>query len=63
MKVERGYWNYDKFIRQTERELRALLNLQPKSAKWRHFWVFDHCKYHAAIADDALAVNQMNVKP
>ena len=36
------------------RELRALLNLYLKSAKWRHVWVFYHCKYHAAMADDAI---------
>ena len=35
----------------------------PKSEGWRHSWVFDHSSCHAAMADDALDVNQMNVKP
>lgn len=35
----------------------------PKINGWRHVWVFDHCSCHAAMADDALDVNKMNVNP
>ena len=35
----------------------------PKSLGWRHVWVFDHSSCHAAMADDALEVSHMNVKP
>ena len=35
----------------------------PKVDGWRHVWVFDHSSCHAAMADDALDVNKMNVKP
>ena len=29
---------------------------------WRSVWVFDHSSCYAAMADDALDVNTMNVK-
>ena len=35
----------------------------PKADGWRHVWVFDHSSCHAAMADDALDVNKMNVFP
>ena len=35
----------------------------PKSLGWRHVWMFDHSSCHAAMADDALEVSHMNVKP
>ena len=35
----------------------------PKSEGWRHVWIIDHTSCHAAMADDALDVNHMNVKP
>ena len=35
----------------------------PKEGGWRHVWVFDHSSCHAAMADDALDVNKMNVRP
>ena len=35
----------------------------PQEKGWRHVWIFDHSSFHAAMADDALDVNQMNVKP
>ena len=55
-----GYWNRDKFIQGAA----SIAELKyPKSAGWRHVWVFDHSSCHAAMAGDALDVNQMNVKP
>ena len=35
----------------------------PKVEGWRHVWVFDHSSCHAAMADDALDANKMNVNP
>ena len=35
----------------------------PKDEGWRHVWVFDHSSCHAAMADDALDANKMNVNP
>lgn len=35
----------------------------PKSDGWRHAWIFDHSSCHAAMVDDALDVNKMNVHP
>ena len=35
----------------------------PKEEGWRHVWVFDHSSCHAAMADDALDANKMNVNP
>ena len=35
----------------------------PKEEGWRHVWVFDHSSCHGAMADDALDVNKMNVRP
>lgn len=34
-----------------------------KEDGWCHVWVFDHSSCHAAMADDALDVTKMNVKP
>ena len=35
----------------------------PKSEGWKHVWIFDHSSCHAAMADDSLDVNKMNVNP
>ena len=35
----------------------------PKSSGWHHIWVFDHSSCHAAMSNDALHVNHMNVRP
>ena len=58
-----GYWNRDKFIRQMGRAATIAEIKYPKSLGWRHVWVFDHSSCHAAMADDALEVSHMNVKP
>ena len=58
-----GYWTRDKFIKQMKRAIEMAEIKYPKSEGWRHVWVFDHSSCHAAMADDALDVNQMNVKP
>ena len=30
---------------------------------WKYVWVFDHSSCHAAMAEDSLDVNKMNVNP
>ena len=58
-----GYWTRDKFIAQMHRAIEMAEIKYPKEDGWRHVWVFDHSSCHAAMADDALDVGKMNVKP
>lgn len=58
-----GYWNRDKFMAQMNRAVEIAEIKYPKSAGWRHVWIFDHSSCHGAMADDALDVNKMNVNP
>ena len=58
-----GYWTRDKFIAQMQRAIEITENKYPKEGGRRHVWVFDYSSCHAAMADDALDVNAMNVKP
>ena len=58
-----GYWTRDKFIAQMQRAVKIAEIKYPKEDGWRHVWVFDHSSCHAAMANDALDVNKMNVKP
>ena len=58
-----GYWTRDRFIKQMEWAIEMAEIKYPKEGGWRHVWVFDHSSCHAAMADDALDVNKMNVRP
>ena len=58
-----GYWTRDKFTIQMHRAVEIAEIKYSKEEGWRHVWVFDHSSCHAAMADDALDVNKMNVKP
>lgn len=58
-----GYWTRDKFVAQMERAIKISEFKYPKKDGWRHVWLFDHSSCHAAMADDALDVDYMNVKP
>ena len=58
-----GYWTRDRFIAQMHRAIEIAEIKYPKEDGWRHVWVFDHSSCHAAMADDALDVSKMNVKP
>ena len=51
------------FIAQMHRAIEIAEIKYPKEDGWCHVWVFDHSSYHAAMADDALDVSKMNVKP
>ena len=53
----------DKFVKQMERAVDIAEIKYPKEDGWRHVWVFDHSSCHAAMADDSLDVNKMNVNP
>ena len=57
------YWTRDKFIAQMHQAIEIAEIKYPKGGGRRHVWVFDHSSCHAAMADDALDVNAMNVKP
>ena len=57
-----GYWTRDKFVAQMRKADTIAKVKYPKSAGWRHVWIFDHSSCHTAIADDALDVNHMNVR-
>jgi hypothetical protein len=58
-----GYWTRDRFIVQMHRAIEIAEIKYPKEDGWRHVWVFDHSSCHAAMADDALDVSKLNVKP
>ena len=58
-----GYWTRDKFIAQMKKAIAIAEFKYPKSSGWRHVCIFDHSSCHSAMADDALDVNHMNIKP
>ena len=58
-----GYWTRDRFVAQMEKAVEIAEVKYPKSSGWRYVWVFDHSSCLAAMADDTLDVNHMNVKP
>ena len=58
-----GYWTRDKFMAQIKQAVAIAEIKYPKEDGWRHIWVFDHSSCHAAMADDALEANKMNVNP
>ena len=58
-----GYWTRDKFMEQMKLAVDMAELKYPSADGWRHAWVFDHSSCHAAMADDALDANKMNVNP
>lgn len=58
-----GYWNCDKFMKQLEKAVKIAEVKYPKADGWNVIWIFDHSSCHTAMAEDALDVNRMNVKP
>ena len=61
--AKEGYWTCDKFIQQMTMAIKIAEFKYPKSQGWKHVWIFDHSSCHAAMADDSLDVNKMNVNP
>ena len=58
-----GYWTSDKFISQIRSAVKIANIKYPKSSGYKIVWMFDHSSCHAAMADDSLDVNHMNVNP
>ena len=58
-----GYWNSERFMNQIKMAVKIAEIKYPKCDNWRHVWTFDHSSCHAAMPDDALDVNKMNVNP
>ena len=58
-----GYWTCDKFMMQMEVAVKIADIRYPKSDGWKVIWVFDQSSCHTAMAEDALIVSKMNVKP
>ena len=54
---------YSRFLTQIKRAAAIAEIKYPKHEGWRHCWVFDNSSCHNAMANDALNVNSMNVKP
>ena len=58
-----GYWTGDKFMEQVKKAVESAEFKYPPDQGWKLVWIFDHSSCHGAMADDALDVNHMNVKP
>lgn len=58
-----GYWTMKKFIAQIVRAVEIADIKYPLKDGWRQCWIFDNSSCHNAMAEDALNVNNMNVKP
>ena len=58
-----GYWICDKFIDQINSALETAELKYPKEEGCRHVWVFDHSSCHAAMVDNTLIANKMNINP
>ena len=61
--AKEGYWTSDKFMEQLKKAVVIAEVKYPKEDGWKHVWVFDHSSCHAAMAEDSLDVNKMNVNP
>ena len=61
--AKEGYWTSDKFTSQLEKAVIIAEVKYPKAEGWKYVWIFDHSSCHAAMSEDALDVNHMNVNP
>lgn len=61
--AKEGYWTRDKIVEQIKKAVEVAEVKFPPEQGWTHMWIFDHSSRHGAMAEDALDVNQMNVKP
>ena len=59
--AKEGYWTSEKFMEQMKRVVAIAEVKCPKEEGWKHVWIFDHSSCHAAMAEDSLDVNKMNV--
>ena len=58
-----GYWTMARFLAQLKRAVEIAEIGYPREQGWRICLVFDNSSCHNAMAEDALNVNNMNVKP
>lgn len=58
-----GYFTSNKFMEQMKTAVAIAEVKYPKEEGWKQVWVFDQSSCHKAMAEDALDVNAMNVKP
>ena len=58
-----GYWTNEKFMKQLNKAVKIAEVKYPKADGWNLVWIFDHSSCHTAMAEDALDVTRMNVKP
>ncbi len=61
--AKEGYWTSAKFMKQLEEAEKIAVAKYPRQEGWKLVWVFDHSSCHAAMPDDALDANKMNVNP
>lgn len=61
--AKEGYWTSEKFMKQIKEAEKIAAAKYPRDEGWRLVWIFDHSSCHAAMPDDALDVNKMNVNP
>ena len=57
------YLNMPQFMAQKQRAAEVAEIKYPKEQGWQICWVFNNSSCHNAMAEDALNVNSMNVKP
>ena len=58
-----GYWTCEKLMQQLEVAVKLCEYKYPKADGWSCIWVFDRSSCHTAMAEDALDVSRMNVRP
>ena len=61
--AKEGYWTSEKFMSQIKEAEKIAVAKYPRQEGWRLVWIFDHSSCHAAMTNDALDVNKMNVNP
>ena len=50
-------------MKQMEMAIKIAEIKYPKNDGWRLVWIFDHSSCHGAMAEDALDVTKMNMRP
>ena len=58
-----GYWTSEKFMEQIKIATKLAEVKYPRDNGWKIVWIFHRSSCHAAMADDSLDVNKMNVNP
>ena len=61
--AKEGYWTSEKFMSHIKEAEKIAVAKYLRQEGWRLVWIFDHSSCHAAMPNDALDVNKMNVNP